>query len=245
MAEDDVIGCGTFGDTFHVYINELSHDIEVVKNKVLQTFQKEGILSYKLHTARLAVKEYSYIGAEVGESRKGSLGCFARKDDDENNVSICAIVSKHVAVGSDDRETKDNHMYLGKANNGNKIFGHIVRPLGKLDVAAVAIQDTDKAHLDTRFKDERGKPLANCGIFDFQNETYVLPDSVHLWGAVSTPGYGEILVENFRVECMASLILFRNRAEKKPPLGEPGDSGAAILGWGGGNKHFAIAILMG
>lgn len=240
IVEDGVIGCGTFGDTFHVYIDEFSHDIEVVKNKVLQTMRKESIPSCKLHTARLSLKEYSYIGAKIGRSRCGSLGCFARKDDDENNVSICAIVSKHVAVGSE-----DNHMYLGTTNNGNDIYGHIVRPLGKLDIASVAIKETDKIYLDTKFKDERGKALDNCEIFDFQNKNYVLPDCVHLWGAESKPGCGEIIVENFRLSYQPKLILFRNRADETTPLCKHGDSGAAIVGWGGGNKHFAVAILMG
>lgn len=242
---DDVIGCGTKDRRFHVFVNKYSKKLGEVRLAVRDILKERNITKYRIQEMRENEVNFNEVGAQVGESATatGSLGCFAFNEfKSKEKNRLCAITAKHVA----ERQT-DGRILLGRGEKGEKIFGNILTPHVDMDIAAAEINKQHIQHIDTRLKDEQGRSVHACALFDFSNKI-TPPRLVYLWGLQSRPGCGEIVFENCQLKrCPGSRYIFiRNRQHRDSrSFSRPGDSGSIVCGKSRNGTTSAIAILSG
>lgn len=231
---------------FHVFINKYSKKLAKVRLAVEDILKERNITKYRIQEMKENEINFMDVGAEVGEpeTARGSLGCFALNEFKSKEKSrLCAIIAKHVAV-----RQNDARIFLGQDENEQRIFANILTPHVDMDIAAAAINKQDTQHFDTRLKDERGRPVRACALFDFSNIRNTPPRLVYIWGFQSQPGCGEIVYENCRLKrCPGSRYVFiRNRQHRNSKsFSRPGDSGSIVCGINRNGTVTAIAILSG
>lgn len=194
---------------------------------------------------RLTAKEmhyFNHVGASVGRTLLGTLGCFAFM----NKSDFCALTSAHVLKGN---QNDSKTVLVGRDERGEDIYGYYtdkcinpeIEP--RFDISALKIDEKQRHLFDYHLKDASGKPAQPCELFHFKTAESI-PYLVHIWGAVSSPGLGEICANAYSCDVGRNLIRIRDRSGRCIFSAE-GDSGAIICAMRREGGMFVMAMLMG
>ncbi|XP_053382530.1 uncharacterized protein LOC128549573 isoform X3 [Mercenaria mercenaria] len=253
--DKSVKGCGYRLKSFHVDVEELptpeeNSDREKRIQKMLSNY---GITDIRFNFVSPSLDQYNYVGANIAAkcetgTKMGSLGCFAIHEKD-NESSLCALFSKHVAQGC------SPEIYVKDKDQKLESFGILLSDTyvdGGHDIAAARINSQCISSCDKQFKNMKEEKVpAELHIVDDRDNTLLQGQTIHLWGAHSKPGIGKINIPDFHYpDSTESYIEVQDGsiAKGKPNavLAEPGDSGAIVcIDESNGKKVRVISMLMG
>jgi hypothetical protein len=229
--------------TFYIYaVQPLTLKEEKIRNnKIRMVLEKYEIFPFKIAQCGEKIQEFMHTGAKIEAksseqcislrsktvfkiSKGGTLGGFVKTK--EGNQQYC-LLSKHVTEGFND-------VYY--VENGNEIIFGVMKPEtnnhceGGLDISA-AVLNEQVGEESTKFKDIRGQPLmGRLHGYNVNEEDDICRSgqSVHIHGAVSKPGVGEITMPIVLSGLTSPLIQIEDIAIHSEHFAEKGDSGAVV-----------------
>ncbi|XP_052241117.1 uncharacterized protein LOC127851396 isoform X2 [Dreissena polymorpha] len=161
---------------------------------------------------------------------------------DENK--LVALISGHLSF-LDHPPEADRTRYLTSCSQ-NKIIGQFEVPDQEewIDMVCVEVYDEFRGVCETKFRNEYGVSLFADLIEHKSLENWEF-SPVHIWGAKTSPGSGQILETNYVVdEAPGKFIVISERKSDKL-FSTPGDSGSIVCGTDRKKSFFAIAMLIG
>ncbi|XP_052819508.1 uncharacterized protein LOC128245409 isoform X2 [Mya arenaria] len=217
-------GLLAYGERFGTLNIFLSNDLETVtkvEEAVHHVLQKWDINKVVFRYGSTFIKPYMKPGDKVFEVGCGSLACFAR----ETGGRVYALLSKHVAEGNKDTLFMDGED-VGKLLPTDK---HTI------DIAAALIHESFEKKCHFMFQTEQGQEKAST-LYDCNNDSNSLSGKrVHLHGAMTSPGFGKVSIENLYVLNENYVgVLFEDRKSGKgsnQPFCVGGDSGSMVLAY--------------
>ena len=223
--DPSVKSCGYRYSTLQVFVDDTSN--EKINNCIKNVLEKHGVGDFDIVPSIGTYKRLLGVGAMVNpkEDRYGSVGGFAERNSD----TLCALISRHVAIHSENGEVVLSDGKTSKTIRSNLIQESV--PVGQaeavLDISATVIPSTDAGMCETKFKSEEGVPVTGMEC-TYEDKT-LDNRPVHLWGATSTPGLGIITMPEIRDrDSDKTFIVVENRVGSATHLGKEGDSGAMV-----------------
>ncbi|XP_045171789.2 uncharacterized protein LOC123533893 [Mercenaria mercenaria] len=233
--------------TFYIYAvkPKCQADEEMRKKQISLVLKRYGIHNFEIAPCAERVTELMHVGAKIevrpgacyslrtktacgsNTVKGGTLGCFANMNDGKEQ---CGLLSKHVS-----EDCRDVY-YVGEGNNA--MIGHMVEATNEhqpegLDISA-ALLNEHVGEDGKKFRDTR-RTLLRGKLHKYNEEEDEICRSgqpVHIYGAVSDPGKGEITMPCVDSGLSTTLIQVEDEicgdGTEQKPFAVKGDSGAIV-----------------
>lgn len=236
----NIVGVGESFGHVNVYIDKecCIDEQERAKTRIREIIDSK----VKFFMTAKEIQPFNCVGARVGEKFPGTLGCFALMQNSQKE-SLCALTCAHVL---NINKNSENKILIGKTKSGQNMYGHYTNQSkidSSFDIAVLTIDDADRCCCDRKLKDEAGSAMEKCDVLDL-SKFQSIPYLVHIWGAVSTPGLGQICDNAYVGIDRAKLIRICNRSGGCR-FAAPGDSGAIVCLKTREGGFYLIAMLVG
>ncbi|XP_052237081.1 uncharacterized protein LOC127848565 isoform X2 [Dreissena polymorpha] len=241
---------------------------EHVRESILQNVSKI-MDENQIRRVVCRVCTFTHLSVKSGDpidvhGAQGTLGGFAEKRDalvespqcqtteirgnteetlylrDENK--LVALISGHLSF-PDSPSVADRTRYL---TSQKQTIGHFEVPDREewIDMVCVEVYDEFRGVCETKFRNEYGVSLF-ADLFDHESLEHWEFSPVHIWGAKTSPGLGQILETNYVVNGVPGKFIVISERKSDKLFSAPGDSGSIVCGTDRKKSFLAIAMLIG
>lgn len=225
-----VVGYGFRNHVLHIDIDMIASNRETIQKTLEALLLKYPDIQYEFSFVARKIKHFTTKSGEniTNSKHAATLGCFAK-----SGRHLYALTSEHIRWNSEETTVKT-------PRNG-KVLGHIEAYSKEYDIAAIKVDPNHEC--ETTLRNEKGKPLTvACPVWEGRKLKLPLP--VYLYGAVTSPGYGKLVIdERTSTDYSATYLVIENETDRD--FCESGDSGSIVIARPNHKTYLAIGMLQG
>lgn len=258
----NVIGCGEVFDVFEVALDKKIKDTEQnaeTVQTVTDSMKKNEITEFYFRYMSRRIRFYTQCGYQVGSKFTGTLGAFVKTEKHMQALdrlpeclkskatipipNLVALISNHVAVFQPQNKLFYNGEHIADILDPSVVQG--------ADIAAAQVREQYLDRCQQVFKTQDDQEV-KCQLLENTKDLEKSKgEMVHIWGAKSMPGLGQIVSCNYGLGlgngngAQGFHIIIKDRCNEFR-FSQPGDSGSVICKPSKDGKHlYAVGMLIG